>query len=192
MGALALAAGVVAVVTATQLWDYDVHDLHVRVLDSASRRSYTHALSTLAFLAAAAAGALALWRGVRERRGSWHAATWLFAFLLVDNVTRIHEHVPHWPVVYLPILLAVSAALLVLSAGSDQQRLVVVGLGLLMSSLVIHVVGPSAIDALGWSPLSWQYQVKVALKEGLELAGWVVMVPVLLRLATGATAPRRA
>ncbi len=54
---------------------------------------------------------------------------------------------------------------------------------MLLASLAIHVLGPSAVRALGWGPDSWAYQVKVGLKEGSELAGWVLLLPPLARLA---------
>jgi hypothetical protein len=54
---------------------------------------------------------------------------------------------------------------------------------LLLASLAIHVLGPSAVRALGWGPDSWAYQIKVGLKEGTELAGWVLLLPPLARLA---------
>jgi hypothetical protein len=57
------------------------------------------------------------------------------------------------------------------------------GLALLLSSLVIHVLGPDVVHALGWQQGSWAYQIKVALKEGTELAGWVVLVPAVVALA---------
>jgi uncharacterized membrane protein YfbV (UPF0208 family) len=107
----------------------------------------------------------------------------LFAFLCVDGATRIHQHVPAWPAVYAPMLIALALAVVTIGRGTDRAAVLYAGLALLFGSLAIHVLGPHVVDALGWQPDGWAYQIKVALKEGTELAGWVVLVPALVHLA---------
>jgi hypothetical protein len=85
--------------------------------------------------------------------------------------------------VYAPLLGVLMVSLAVLARGSDQQRLVLGALALLLASLAIHVLGPHVVRALGWGPDSWAYQIKVGLKEGSELAGWVLLLPPLAKLA---------
>ena len=179
----AAAAAALVLATTTHLVDFGVYDLRIAVLNSADEHSYSHWLATLAF----AAGALAA--GVGARRAASHRIAWwsscvVFGFLFVDTVFRVHDHVGFWPVLYAPLLVGLAVALAVVASGTDQAVVVYAGLGLLFVSLGIHVVGPSVVHALGWAPAGWGYQVKVALKEGSELAGWVLLVPALARLAS--------
>jgi hypothetical protein len=178
---LIAAAFALALETSTHLIDFGVYDLRIRALDSADQWSYSHVLATIAYAAGAVLCATGAVRAVR-RRPAWATASALFAFLLVDNVGRLHDHVGAWPLLYAPVLLALSVSLVAIARGTPVAGLVYAGLGLLFASLAIHVVGPSVVRALGWGPNGWGYQIKVALKEGTELAGWVLLVPALARL----------
>jgi hypothetical protein len=179
---LALAAGVLALELGLQLLDFGAYGLRVGFLDSADEWSYSHVLATLAFAAGTVAGVIATRRGTRPG-AAWIGVGSVFGVLFLDNVTRAHEHVPAWPVLYAPLLGALAVCLAVVARGTDRRPFVLAGLGLLFASLAIHVGGPTAIRALGWTPDGWAYQVKVALKEGSELAGWLLVVPAALRLA---------
>jgi hypothetical protein len=181
---LLAAGGVVAVEMATHLVDFGADDLRIKLLDSAYEWSWSHLVATAAFAAGAVLGLLGARRSARRGR-AWGAAGVLFALLFVDNVTRLHDHVAGWPALYAPLLGALMVSLVVVAWGSDALGLVVVALALLLASLAIHVLGPHAVRALGWGPDSWAYQVKVGLKEGSELAGWVLLLPPLARLALG-------
>jgi hypothetical protein len=44
------------------------------------------------------------------------------------------------------------------------------------------------VEALGWGSGSWVYQVKVGIKEGAELAGWLLVVVALTRLTRARSA----
>jgi hypothetical protein len=173
---------VVAVELTTHLVDFGAEDLRIRLLDSAYEWSWSHLVATAAFATAAVLGFAGAHRSAGHR-GAWRAIGGLFAFFFVDNVTRLHEHFAHWPAVYAPLLGMLMLSLAVVARDSDQQRIVVGALTLLLASLAIHVLGPSAVRALGWGPDSWAYQIKVGLKEGSELAGWVLLLPPLARLA---------
>jgi hypothetical protein len=185
--ALAGAGVALAVVLATHLWDFEARDLRIAALDAGSAWSFSHVLATAAFATGAAVGALGA-RAGGPRRRSWSAAGALFAFLLVDNVTRLHEHLSGWPLLYAPLIGALSVTMLMIAAGTDLDAVVAIGLALLFVALAIHVFGPALVRAAGWSPHGLAYQVKVGLKEGLELAGWVVVVPAMVRLARAARA----
>jgi hypothetical protein len=157
-------------------------DSRVRLLDSASGWSYPHHVSTLAY----AGGAFACFVGARSaagKRPAWQLAAGLFLFLLLDHVTRLHHSVAAWPVVYAPLLLALAAAIVAVAARTELAPFVYAALGLLCASVACHALGPALTEVLGWSSEAWAYQVKVALKEGLELAGWVLLVPALAALA---------
>ena len=193
-GGLYAALAAAALVMATQLLDFSAWNLRVRALDASYEWSWSHVASTTCIAIGTVlcvAGATRTGEGGRRR--AWRAAAVLMAVLLADNVTRLHEHVPHWPVVYAPIVIALGVAMAAVAAGQPGARLVHAAVGLLCLSLVIHVAGPKAVSALGWSPESLAFQVKVALKEGTELAGWVLLLTGLARLVPfGVRRPRPA
>ena len=175
------ASAALAIEVTTHLVDFAAWSLRVRLLDSGYEWSYSHLLATLAMAAGTGicgVGAVAS----HSHRRAWPVAAVLFGVLLIDNVTRLHEHVPHWPLVYGPLLAGLCGALVVVATRTPAAGLVHAGVALLCASLAIHVAGPEVVRALGWGSGSWGYQVKVALKEGLELAGWVLLVPALARL----------
>jgi uncharacterized membrane protein YfbV (UPF0208 family) len=180
--ALAAGAAALAVEVTTHLVDFGVFDLRINVINSNYEWSYSHVLATLALGVGAISCA---WGAVlgQEARATRGVASALFALLWLDGVTRVHEHVPVWPAVYAPILISLAASLVAIARGTDRANVVYAGLALLLSSLVIHVLGPDVVHALGWQQGSWAYQIKVALKEGTELAGWVVLVPAVVALA---------
>jgi hypothetical protein len=105
-------------------------------------------------------------------------------------VSRLHEQTGAWPLLYAPTLGGLAAALWAVAEGTELARIMLAGLTLLVVSLAVHVVGHELVQALGWGPETWGYQVKVALKEGIELAGWALVVPALATLATLELRPR--
>jgi hypothetical protein len=177
---------------AAHLLDYGLDELHLRLLDASSEWSWSHVVATTALASGAAVSVFAARRTRGEARQWWILAA-LFSVLLADNVTRAHEAVPHWPLVVLPALVGVAIGVVRLARGTPVFRVALAGLGLLLTSFVIHVLGHALVDGAGWGPDTWGYQIKVALKEGTELAGWVLIVPALVRLALGrpAGAPGR-
>jgi hypothetical protein len=180
----AAAGAALALESAIHLANFGLDDLRIRMLDSNYEWSYSHLLATGAFATGAVTSVIAARSGVRRARTWWTAGA-LFAFLAVDGATRIHEHIPAWPVVYAPVLVCLCVAVASLAEGTDEEPVVRAGIALLALSIVIHVFGPGVVHRLGWSPEGWAYQSKVALKEGTELAGWVLLVPALVRLAAG-------
>ena len=186
---LAVAAAVVVIEFATHLADFGLDNLRIRLLDSSYEWSYSHLLATAAFVAGALfTGAAAAARV--PRRLAWAVACVLFALLFVDNVTRFHEHIGFWPAIYAPILVGLALSILILVRETDLAGVAYAGLALMLASLVLHAGGrPFVVSVMGWDHEAWGYQiVKVALKEGLELAGWTLLVPTLVRLALRARA----
>jgi hypothetical protein len=185
-GAAVAAVATAALVMATQVLDFEAWHLRVRLLDSSYEWSWSHLAST----GAMGAGAVLCGLGARaaarpgRRRLAWRVAATAFAVLFVDSITRLHEHVAHWPLVYAPIVAALAVAVVVVAAGRPAGRLVVAAVALLCVSLAIHVAGPSVVRALGWTAYGFAFQVKVALKEGSELGGWVMLLTGLARRAS--------
>jgi hypothetical protein len=182
---VAIAAIVLVLEIATHLVDFGAWNLRVRLLDSAYEWSSSHILASVAIAAGAVICGLGALAADRRRR-TWVVASALFGVLLIDNVTRLHDGIPHWQVLYVPLLAALCIATVRVALGTDALPLVLAGIALLCGSFAIHTLGPHVVHLLGWGVASWGYQVKVALKEGTELAGWVLLVSALLRCAVAA------
>jgi hypothetical protein len=168
LGIVVAAAAVAAQVTA-HLVDYWAFDLRSALLDSASEHSVFVRLGTFAILACAVA-TLALAR----RASSLLAAVLglVTAWLFVDGLLGIHERVPHWTLVYIPVLAAVLVGFWRLAGSSRVVRAALLSLVL---SAAIHRFGPHVLALLGWGPAAWEYQVKIALKEATEIGGWILL-----------------
>jgi hypothetical protein len=173
LGLLAAAAVVAAQVSAHLV---DFWALHLRFvsLDSASEHSVFVRIGIFAILACAIA-TLAL-----ARRCSSPLAALLgvaTAWLFVDGLLGLHERIPHWTLVYVPLLAAVLAGFWRLARpfAPAARRLVHSALLLLVLSAAIHRLGPHILAALGWGPSAWEYQVKIAVKEATEIGGWMLL-----------------
>lgn len=164
-----LAAVLVATQVAAHLVDYWAFDLRFAWLDSASEQSVFVRLGTFAILATSLATfALARQASSRLVLLLGLATAWLF----VDGLFGIHERIPHWTLLYVPVLGAVVVGYWRLV---PAQRLVRAGLGLLVLSALIHRLGPQLLSALGFGPDAWEYQVKIAIKEATEIGGWILL-----------------
>lgn len=181
--AYAAAFAALAVEVAAHLLDFGLDDLRARLFDASQEWSWSHLAATAAF---ACGGAVSVFAALRRRAAqarTWWLLALLLGVLLVDNVTRAHEAVPHWPLIVVPALAGVAVIVAMLARGTSVFRATVVALALLAASFAIHVLGHALVHGAGWGPATWGYQIKVALKEGTELAGWVLLAPVLVRLA---------
>ena len=181
--AYAAAAAALIVQVITHLLDFALDDLRAPLFDASQEWSWSHLLATAAFATGAAVPMYAALERRGEQARTWWVLALLFGVLLVDNVTRAHEAVPHWPLFVLPALVGVGISMARLARGTPDFRTVAAALALLTASFAIHVLGHALVHGAGWGPSTWGYQIKVALKEGTELAGWVLLVPVLVRLA---------
>ena len=110
-------------------------------------------------------------------RRACYALAGAFIFLLVDNVADIHERSPYGKLYLLPLLGTVFALVWRISTDSDPavRRALRLGLGALALSLAVHLAGPKILAWAGWPWHSWEYQVKVAIKECSERVGWVLI-----------------
>jgi hypothetical protein len=178
----AVAGGALALVVATHLIDLGADNLRIRALDASYEWSWSHIAATAAFGAGAVICGVG-WRHARSKRRAWLAASALFGLLCIDTITRFHTHLTAWPVIYAPLLGGLFYAIVAVSWDTDFAPAVIAGVGLLGLSLAIHVFGHELVRAAGWGAGSWPYEIKVALKEGTELAGWVLVVPALGGLA---------
>jgi hypothetical protein len=179
--AAALAALIVEVTA--HLLDFGLDDLRAQLFDASREWSWSHMVATAAFASGAVVSAVAARRRSDADTRTWWVLALLFGVLLVDDVTRAHEAVAQWPLIVLPALVGIAASVARLTRGTSAFTMAAVAIGLLAGSFAIHVLGHALVHGAGWGPGTWGYQIKVALKEGTELAGWVLLAPVLVRLA---------
>jgi hypothetical protein len=170
---VALAAAVAE--PTAQLVDYWAFDLRYPALNGNSSAYAFSWLGALLMATMIAAFVVLARRGVHRRACYGLAAA--FAFFLVDNIANIHERSPNGKLYLLPFFGAVFALVWRLSTDSDPvvRRVLRLGLGALGLSLAVHLAGPVVLARVGWTEDSWEYQVKIAIKECTELAGWALI-----------------
>lgn len=182
---LLLAGAVVVAVLVTNLIDFGADHLRVRLLDANTDTSWSHR-ATAAALAAGAA--VALLRAVRSnpRRAWWAATAGILVFLFVVEISPVHvqvDRLSYGKLVYAPLLVGLVVCVWRLANSSSHASLMLAGLAALFVSYTIHLFGMPVMHALGWGSESWGYQARAGLKEGAELAGWLLVVLTLWRLA---------
>jgi len=160
---------VVAQVT-TQLIDFGVYDLRIAALDSNKHTSVFGLASLVAQGAVAAAAALRA--GTPPHRRAWTVLALLVAALLVVRIVFPFSTAPLLPFVAVVFIVLWRLAI---DEPRAPARAIRLGLGLLVFSFVVHVVGPHLMSALGYAGDTWEYQVKGILKHGGELAGWMTI-----------------
>ncbi len=159
-----------------QLMNYFL-DLGIDALDSTDDGGVLGVVGDLATASAAGAAWLALVR-VRPTRADLITLPPLLTFIAVDKAFRLHDHVPHYLVVYAPVLLGAFLCLVavVRRAPRSAARLLVAGLALLAVSFALHAVGERMLLGLGLENAGWAHQVKAVVKHGCEIEGWFLVV----------------
>jgi hypothetical protein len=184
--------------SAAQLIDYGFFGLRIGPLNSATNGGIFGAVGDIA-LAAAACSAWVLTARVRSARSVAAALAVLLTFLAVDEATRLHYHVPYWLAFYLPVLAATFICLVAAARGhagyprsrvdpgngrAVTDRLIGIGLLLLTLSFLMHLSGDRLLLEFGAADYAgWAYQIKAVVKHGAEVAGSLLIVLGLLRLA---------
>jgi hypothetical protein len=173
-----VAGSVVVVVagSAAQLIDYAFFDLRISALNSAEDGGLFGAIGDLAAIAAAGAGWFLLVR-VRPRPPALIALPPLLTFIAVDKAFRVHDHIPHYLVLYAPVLTAAFACLLITArlVPPPMARLLVVGLVLLAVSFVLHVIGERVLVGFGVGDAPLAHQIKAVVKHGCEVEAWLLL-----------------
>jgi hypothetical protein len=168
---LGLTALAVAAQAASQVIDFRVFHLGMRVLDSNHHASLFGAASLLAQAAAAAAIVLRAAASSRTRRG------WVLVGILVGALVIVRTFVGYSTEALLPPLAAVFVAICWLTSREPPAIRVLVwaSLALLGGSFALHAVGLNADSTLGYQNQTWGYQATGMLKHGTELAGWMLL-----------------
>jgi hypothetical protein len=187
-----LAVAAVAIQSALYLADVYVLDRRVGAFDVDREGGVGGWASTVAIFSTAL---LALLFGVihSAKRTQLLVLAGAAAFLSFDEALMVHERIGleatdaldlsdtylrvSWPVVYLPLLGAVAVILFLLArASTDPARsLLAVGLALLAAAVGLEMAW-LAVDLIpGLTAHGWLYAMEIALEEGAELAGWIVL-----------------
>jgi hypothetical protein len=166
---------VVAVGSAAQLVNY-AFGLGMAVLDASEDGGAFGVVGDLAACSAAAAAWLVLIRA-RPLRPAAVALPPLLTFIALDKIVRLHDHVPHYLVLYAPLLVGAGVCLvdLVRRMPRSLARVVMVGLVLLGVSFLLHAVGERVLLELGLTDAGWARQVKAVVKHGCEVQGWFLV-----------------
>jgi hypothetical protein len=179
-----LLAGVVVIaVMVTNLIDFGVDDPRIRLLDANVDSSWSHRATSAALAAGAVLALLAAVRSTAQRAW-WMATAGILILLCLVEISPAHVQVDRLAsgkLVYAPLLVVLVICVWRLLGSSDQAALMWSGLAALFASYTIHIFGMAVMHALGWGSESWGYQVRAALKEGTELAGWLLVVLALWR-----------
>jgi hypothetical protein len=162
----------VAAAVAAHLIDFGVYDLRIRVMNAGLGSS------PVAWISPAAIAIAFVSTILLARRG--RIAPLLvpvLAIVLVLSTRHVGESLPHWQVLLLPPL---GLALYLLWRQAEAldppaARTCRVGCMLLVCAFVLHVFGAAALRSVGIGVDSWAYQVKIVLKEGLEIGGWLLL-----------------
>ena len=193
---LAPAVAVALAQIAAQLVDYQLDDLHLRALNANSDASVV-AWLTPAGMVARARGGYRVPPAPRQGHARGAAVAALLVGLLVVASARRGAFGGslslHRSTLMLAPALAVLLALLLREAREVEatpRRLLRIGCALLVGSYVLHLLGGALADAVGGEH-SWTYQVGAALKEGTEVAGWLIVGLGCCRAGAGDRATRR-
>jgi hypothetical protein len=179
-------------VIVTNLVDFEADDLRIGILNANLDSSWSH-LATAVTLGTGALIALLKALQAGDDRKLWSAIALALLLLFIVEVSPLHVQVDalsHGKLIYLPLLAGLVVCVWRLAAGSDEAVLVRAGLGALIVSYAVHLFGLHVVEALGWGSGSWVYQLKVGIKEGAELGGWLALVWALWRLARSPAALR--
>jgi hypothetical protein len=169
---------VVLAASAAELINYGFLGERITALDPGSDDGVFGTAVDIA-LAAAAVSAWVLAARSRAARPVPAVLAGLLTFLAADQVTGLHNHIPHWLAFYLPVLVASFICLVAVARGfSEGSRFRLIGAGLLLLTLsfFLHVFGPRLLLDLGLSDSTgWAYQIKAVIKHGTEVTGWFLI-----------------
>ena len=159
----------------TQLLNYAL-DLGTGPLDSSMDGGIFGVVGDVSAAAAAAASWLAMIH-LRPRTPAIIGAPPLLTFIALDKVLRLHDHIPHYLVVYAPFLVGAFVCLVRITRRlpRSEARVLWFGLALLALSFALHLVGEQILLRSGLDGSAWARQVKAVVKHGSELEGWLLI-----------------
>lgn len=183
----AVAAAAFVAVIATNLISLGFLHLGIGLLNANWEFSWSHDVDTLAL--AFGAGVAAVVSGGRDApdRSFWAATAAILALFCADEVSPLHAEigaVSFDKLLYAPLLAALAICLWRLAVRGGEGSAVAGGLTTLAVAFGMHVAGLHLLRPLGYT--NWIYQTGVGFKQGTELAGVLVVMAALWRLAVRA------
>jgi hypothetical protein len=172
-GGLLLALTVVCVQTTAHLVDFGEYGLRLHALDSGLDTSVFAWVANVALGAAAVAATVI---AVATHRAASAFLAGLLFVLLFAGLLDARERLPSALLLLTPVVAAILALLWRESheAPPRAARFLRAAAVLLVVSFCLHVLGPPLLARLGVGAATWPFEIKVALKEGSEIAGWVI------------------
>jgi hypothetical protein len=193
---VAAAAAAVALQTVVYLGDVQLSGHEPHLLDADGDFSaWAWASACAVFCGALASLGVAATTAARRRAEIGVAV--ILAFLSLDETVGIHERLTNdlpdrlgvplyfaraiWPAVYLPLLVLLAVLLVTASRrlAAGPARLVRLGLGLLVVAVLAEVAS-TVLIADGETLHSAPYVVEVAVEEGCELGGWMLIATAMV------------
>jgi hypothetical protein len=202
---VALALGLAALQSIAHLVNVVLFDLRI---DMTNADSDTGAFAWASSVATSSAALLLCLLAIMRPTRTWLlvALAGAVAFMSLDDMAGLHERVSDlgtalgpidhfarifWPLVFMPLLAATFVGLFGVAAGLRiaPGRTLRAGLALLVVAIALEMASP-ILFALGSDHGELAYELEVALEEGAELAGWILVSTGLA--AALLTADRRA
>ena len=172
-----MAGALAGAVVATNLVDFEADEERIGLLNANLATSWSHRATAAALILGGGMAALRA-RRAGQRRTWWCATAAGLILLFVIEMSPVHaqiDRLSYGKLVYVPLLICLVMCVVRLLEDSGQATALRVALACLAVSYAVHVLGPAAVRALGWETDSWVYQLKVGLKEGMELSGWALL-----------------
>jgi hypothetical protein len=196
--AVAILAGIASALLAiSHLCDLALFDFHVGLVNADSDWSVWGWAGVVADFAPVV-GAVQLALTTHRQRSSLIVLVVLTAFLSADDFLQLHERVselgsrlalPHasrvvWPLIFMPIMVAMAIILWRLSAQAPMRARMAIrgGLAALVFAILLEMASPG-LFAIGYGHGTWPYELEVAVEEALELGGWMLIAGGLAALA---------
>ena len=171
---LALLLGL-AQITA-HLVDYAVYGLRVDALNSNVEDSAAGWTSRFAVIVTIGVS-LVFVASLRRRAVLDTLLPLLLVLVLLEMFLHTRDLLPHWKLVFalpLGVILVSLIRARARTAGSARTCLLI-GCSLLVLSFVFRMHGETLLPALERLDQGWPYQIRVAVKEAAEVAGWIAV-----------------
>lgn len=176
--AAGLAAGSIVVFGIAHAVNAWVYDREFAALDAGTGSSLFEWIGTLAVALSASAAVVC---GFRERDPLLFLLGGLLAIVAIDDVLGLHKDAPGGNLVLASVLLPIFVLLWRLPRNyGAAKRATRIGLLLLAFSVVVGGVAERLVNRQDWTHRDAGYELKILLKDGSEVAGWMLVAAGLL------------
>jgi hypothetical protein len=178
---VAIASVAFVAVLATNLISLGFDHLRISLINANWEFSWSHDVDSV-LLAIGVCVSLLGARASETHRRLWIATAAIFALFFLDEVSNLHGQLRNLDkLLYAPILVVLVVCVWRLSGGTRERVIVIWGFVTLIVAFGMHVAGLHLLRPIGYT--TYIYQAGVGFKEGTELAGLILLVTALARLA---------